>query len=398
MELLTPRDKALVRLEKAREDMEQGAQNSAKECSYLIKERDKAYGMLNEARQAQKQLEEMLGENSPLAQELAAAEQAMQSLAGGQPKNRDEVAALGKLFTGLKAKISNSREKTGVVSRMESFKLSPAEKLLTRHKYEIGRDVADDRAISLVRVKDINIGRIVAMKVVGAATESRDTAITQLIAEAQMIGRLEHPNIQPLYELSIDETGRAFYTAKLMKGSSLAKILDDLRAKKSSVITHFDLKRLLTVFHGVCDALAFAHGEGIAHAQLSAEHIHVGDFGEVLVTGWEKAKKIRQENIGTYEADVRADIAGLGDLLHHILTLTPALAGDKKAAVPHTGWKVPKGLWAMAQKIRGNRGATAYPRVTKMQTEVEDFRDELGSRGGRATAFDAIKQTVNQWR
>ena len=183
-----------------------------------------------------------------------------------------------------------------------------------------------------------------------------------------------------------------------MKGSSLAKILDDLRAKKSSVITHFDLKRLLTIFHGVCDALAFAHAEHIAHGQLNAEHIHVGDFGEVLVTGWEKAKKIRQENIGTYEADVRSDIAGLGDLLHHILTLNAPVTGDKTNMQPHTGWKVPKGLWLMAQKIRGNRGATAYPRVTKMQTEVEDFRDELGPRGGRATAFDAIKQSVQQWR
>ena len=49
------------------------AVNSDKAPDFL-KERDKAYGMLNEAREAQKQLEDMLGSNSPLAQELAAAE------------------------------------------------------------------------------------------------------------------------------------------------------------------------------------------------------------------------------------------------------------------------------------------------------------------------------------
>ena len=183
-----------------------------------------------------------------------------------------------------------------------------------------------------------------------------------------------------------------------MKGSSLAKILDDLHAKKSSALVAFDLKKLLTTFHGVCDALAFAHSEGIVHGHLTAERIHVGDFGEVLITGWEKAQKIREGNVTAYEADIRKDIAALGDLLHHILTLAPASADDKKTAVPHSSWKMPKGLWTLTQQIRSNRGATAYPRVTKLQTEVEDFRDELGARGGRATAFDVLKQSVQKWQ
>ena len=119
----------------------------------------------------------------------------------------------------------------------------------------------------------------------------------------------------------------------------------------------------------------------------------------MLVTGWEKARKIREGNVSNYEADVRLDIAALGDLLHHILSLTPGSADDKKTvAVPHSSWKMPKGLWTLAQQIRANRAAAAYPRVAKLQTEVEDFRDELGARGGRATAFDVLKQSVQKWQ
>jgi hypothetical protein len=33
-----------------------------------------------------------------------------------------------------------------------------------------------------------------------------------------------------------------------------------------------------------------------------------------------------------------------------------------------------------------------------MQAEVEDFRDELGPRGGRASALDVIKQRVQGWQ
>jgi len=59
---------------------------------------------------------------------------------------------------------------------------------------------------------------------------------------------------------------------------------------------------------------------------------------------------------------------------------------------------MPKGLWTLTQQIRTTRGAAAYPRVTKLQTDVEDFRDELGARGGRATAFDVLKQSVQKWQ
>jgi hypothetical protein len=125
----------------------------------------------------------------------------------------------------------------------------------------------------------------------------------------------------------------------------------------------------------------------------------VGEYGEVLVTGWEQARIIRQENVGTMEADIRADIAGLGDLLYHILTLIPAIPGDKKpVGTPDKSWKFPKELWNLTKKIRANRGATIYPRVKQLQMEVEDFRDELGPRGGRATAFDMLKQQVQKWQ
>jgi hypothetical protein len=127
--------------------------------------------------------------------------------------------------------------------------------------------------------------------------------------------------------------------------------------------------------------------------------VQVGDFGEVLVTGWEHAKKIRQDTVGGYEADVRADIAGLAELLSHILTLTPLPRGEKKPqGQPANIWKVPKGLWTLTLRVLRDRGATVYPRVTQMQMEVEDFRDDLGPRGGRATAFDSIRQAIQSWQ
>jgi hypothetical protein len=397
LDLLEERDRAVVRLEKAHEDFEKRERELRKTQEYLVKERDKAFVLLNEAREAQKEVERAFDQAAPFLQDFAVAGQAMPPVEGEPPIEMDAERTAA-VFAELKNRLSAARQKASEVSRLKSFELSSAEKLLTRHKYEIGGEIASDASFVQHRAKDLNIDRVVEMKMIAADPDAREEIITQLVAEAQMIGRLEHPNIQPMYELSIDETGRAFYTAKLLTGFSLAKILDDLRARKSGTIVNFDLRRLLGIFDRVCDALAFAHEEGIAHGRLSAEMVNVGSFGEVIVTGWEQARVIHQEHVESYEEDLHPDISGLGDLLFHILTLTPPEPGEFKLGQPDKGWTVPKGLWRLTRRLRTRRGAAAYPRVKQIQMEVEDFRQELGPRGGRASAFEKVQHFLQKWQ
>ena len=58
------------------------------------------------------------------------------------------------------------------------------------------------------------------------------------------------------------------------------------------VNTHdgWSLRRLLSVFLDVCEALAFAHSKGVVHRDLKPENIMIGEFGEVLVLDWGIAK------------------------------------------------------------------------------------------------------------
>jgi len=398
LDLVEERDRAIVRLEKAHEEFGKREREWAQTQGYLVKERDKVLALLNEAREAQKEIERAFDPVAPLLQDFAGAEEALPPVAAGESSSRESMARMDAVLVELKARMHAARQKAGEVSRIKSFELSSAEKLLTRHKYEIGGEIGADASFVQVRAKDVNMDRVVGMKIVAADSGGREEGLAQLVTEAQIIGRLEHPNIQPMYELSVDETGRAFYTAKLLTGSSLAKILDDLRAKKSRAIVNFDLRRLLVIFDGVCHAMAFAHEVGIAHGQLSADMVNVGSFGEVIVTGWERARIIQQEQIESYEEDLRPDIAGLGDLLFHILTLTPPVHGEPNLGRPDQGWMVPKGLWRLTRRVRTTRGAGAYPRVKQIQTEVEDFRHELGPRGGRASAFEKVQHYLHHWQ
>jgi tetratricopeptide (TPR) repeat protein/Leucine-rich repeat (LRR) protein len=101
---------------------------------------------------------------------------------------------------------------------------------------------------------------------------------------------LEHPNIVPIHELGIDAQKRLFFSMKMVKGRSLAQVLDALRQGPRTTEREFSLTRLLSVLVNVCHALAYAHSRGVIHRDLKPANVMLGDFGEVYVMDWGLAK------------------------------------------------------------------------------------------------------------
>ncbi len=219
-------------------------------------------------------------------------------------------------------------------------------------------------AIYLARQQALE--REVAVKVMTAEAGSAEMA-ERFRREALVLGRLAHPNIVPVYDISMDDEGQLFYTMKLVKGRTLQHIINDLRSEDPAALRTHTLASLLTVFRKVCDALAFAHSQGIIHRDLKPENVMVGEFGEVLVMDWGLAKKLSEKTetpveaspssmmirrtdfggtlsgsvMGTpqymspeqamglvSELDARSDIFSLGGILYAILTLRPPVEGS----------------------------------------------------------------------
>ena len=168
-------------------------------------------------------------------------------------------------------------------------------------RYKVIGEIARGGMGAVLEVQDSDLDRRVAMKVLLRDTRRHDTdsgspldtgPVNRFIAEAQLTGWLEHPNIVPVHELGLDSQGRVYFTMKRVKGRSLRHVMDKLRQGHAATHAEFPLAKLLTILLKVCDAIDFAHNKGILHRDLKPENLMVGQFGEVLVMDWGLAKQI----------------------------------------------------------------------------------------------------------
>jgi serine/threonine protein kinase len=173
------------------------------------------------------------------------------------------------------------------------------------------------------RATDRVLGREVAVKLVredliGSALAAR------FAEEARITGRLQHPGIPSVHELGQLPDGRPFLVMKLFRGRTLAAELatraDQLAAlelpddpsvqvlelkdqwalnESQCEALEEELRRLTRIFEQVCQAVAYAHSQGVIHRDLKPANIMVAAFGEIQVMDWGLAKQLREPATAT---------------------------------------------------------------------------------------------------
>ena len=231
----------------------------------------------------------------------------------------------------------------------------------TGGRYQLVGEIARGGVGAVLRGRDKDLGRDVAIKVLREEHASDPVLVHRFVEEAQIGGQLQHPGIVPVYELGLRADRRPFFTMKMVKGRTLAALLE------TRVEVAQDRRRFLTRFEQVVQTLAYAHARGVIHRDLKPSNIMVGTFGEVQVMDWGLAKvlgreepnrasctgieTVRTETPGTESRagsilgtpaymppeqargeverlDERADVFALGAILCEILTGAPPYKGE----------------------------------------------------------------------
>jgi serine/threonine protein kinase len=195
--------------------------------------------------------------------------------------------------------------------------------LVIAGRYELGPEIAHGGMGAVYRATDRVLGREVAVKLVHEGLVG--TALAARFAEeARITGQLQHPGIPPVHDLGQTPDGCPFLAMKLFRGRTLAadlatrgaqlaagdpvddpsnygldlKDLRALEAERDEACAE-ELRRLARVFEQICQAVAYAHSQGVIHRDLKPANIMVAAFGEIQVMDWGLAKRLREPATAT---------------------------------------------------------------------------------------------------
>jgi eukaryotic-like serine/threonine-protein kinase len=195
-----------------------------------------------------------------------------------------------------------------------------------RRRFEILKQLGEGGAGEVLAATDNDIGRKVALKKIRGEVLSAE-ALARFVEEIRTIGRLEHPNIIPIHDVGIDEHGDYYFVMKLVDGETLETIIDKLRAGDAEYHRQYPFERRVQIFHGLLEAVAFAHAQGTVHRDIKPANVMVGRFGEVLLMDWGIAKCIREGGRGIDDAVCPQPVPPAVDSSHMVQTQLGALIG-----------------------------------------------------------------------
>jgi tetratricopeptide (TPR) repeat protein/tRNA A-37 threonylcarbamoyl transferase component Bud32 len=115
--------------------------------------------------------------------------------------------------------------------------------------------------------------RLVALKVMRQGHYVDDLHARMFHREAEILGRLKHPNIAAIYESGHTEDGHDFFAMELVPGRTLGEWL----AARPQVVTPEELELRLQLFRTICEAVGYAHQRGVIHRDLKPTNIVVTD-------------------------------------------------------------------------------------------------------------------------
>ncbi len=115
--------------------------------------------------------------------------------------------------------------------------------------------------------------RRVALKVMRQGHYVDDLHARMFHREAEILGRLQHPNIAAIYESGHTDDGHDYFAMELVRGLTLG----DWLGTRPRIVTREELDLRLRLFRTMCEAVSYAHQRGVIHRDLKPSNIVVTD-------------------------------------------------------------------------------------------------------------------------
>ena len=129
-----------------------------------------------------------------------------------------------------------------------------------------------------------------ALKVLASDLLRDGASLGRFTNEARVTAQLRHPGIVAVLDRGELDDGRPWYTMTLVQGRTFTAIVDE--AWQDGPPDPAQQRHLLDLLRRACQAMAYAHVNGVVHRDLKPDNLMVGAFGQVLVMDWGLARRL----------------------------------------------------------------------------------------------------------
>jgi serine/threonine protein kinase len=189
------------------------------------------------------------------------------------------------------------------------------------------------------------LDRFVAIKMMHQAFLEDKNFLARFEREAQIVARLDHPHIVPVFDFA-DFEGRPYLVMKYVEGRTLKGVLEDRPLALSDI---------LNIMPPIADALDYAHRQGVLHRDIKPSNIIIDVNGTPYLTDFGLARMAQlgestlshdmllgtphyispEQAMGSRELDNRTDLYSLGVVLYELVVGRVPFSADTPFAIIH---------------------------------------------------------------
>jgi tRNA A-37 threonylcarbamoyl transferase component Bud32 len=231
------------------------------------------------------------------------------------------------------------------------------------------------------KARQPHLDRTIALKILAPWLAGEPGFAERFAREARVLAKLNHPNIVTIHDFG--QAARFFYL--------LMEFVDGVNLRQAMEAGRFTPEQALGLVPKICDALEYAHGEGVLHRDIKPDNILLDGKGRVKIADFGIAKlggeaevpstltrsgmrlgtpayMAPEQMVNPGDVDHRADIYSLGVVLYEMLTgelpLGRFAAPSEKSAVDG---RIDEIVFRTLEKERERR----FQSAGEMKTRVE---------------------------
>ncbi len=211
--------------------------------------------------------------------------------------------------------------------------------------YRIVEQVGIGGMATVYKAYHAKLDRYVAIKMLHQSLTTEPNFLARFEREAQIIARLEHPNIVSVYDFS-EHDGNPYLVMRFVEGQALDRIL-----RKSPLV----LPETVRIMSAIGDALAYAHEHDVLHRDVKPSNIIIDERGTPYLTDFGLARMVHggsstmsqgtiigtphyispEQALGQSELDARTDVYSVGVVLYELVVGRVPFAGDTPFSIVH---------------------------------------------------------------